>query len=99
AAIAVRGTRFDIIAEPGRTRAMLYDGALDICNAAGACAQLTRRCDVALADRGQSVRFGREDPQRTPQSLLFRYARFQAPLLAPFRVSGAALCAEDSAAE
>jgi hypothetical protein len=97
AAIAVRGTSFDIIAEPGRTRAMLYDGALEICNRAGACAQLTQRCEVALADSGQSARLGREDPQRTPQSLLFRYARFQASLLAPFRVSGAALCAEDPA--
>lgn len=99
AAIAVRGTEFDIIVEPGRTRAMLYEGAIEICNRAGACTQLTRRCEVALADSSQSVRFERADPQRIPHSLLFRYARFQAPLLPPFRVSGAAPCAEKPAAE
>ncbi len=94
AAIAVRGTEFDIIAEPASTRVMLYEGALQICNAGGVCEELTRRCEVAVAARDQVNLFVRNDPLRLPLSYEFRYARFQAPLLPPFRVSGAALCAE-----
>ncbi|QDZ10138.1 FecR family protein [Devosia ginsengisoli] len=94
AAIAVRGTEFDIIAEPTSTRVMLYEGALQICNAGGACEELTHRCEVATAARDQVNLFLRHDPLRLPLSYEFRYARFQAPLLPPFKVSGAALCAE-----
>lgn len=95
AAIAVRGTEFDIMVEPGRTKVMLYEGALQICNPGGACEQVTSRCEVAVSSNDDADLFVRNDPQRTPLSLEFRYARFQAPLLAPFRVGGAALCAEE----
>ena len=95
AAIAVRGTEFDIISEPGNTKVMLYEGALQICNAGGLCQEVTRRCEVATSSRAEVSLFVRNDPMRTPLSLEFRYARFQSPLLAPFRVGGAALCAED----
>lgn len=94
AAIAVRGTEFDIIAEPASTRVMLYEGALQICNAGNTCQEVTRRCEVAMAARDGVSLFVRNDPQRLPLSLEFRYARFQSPLLPPFKVSGAALCAE-----
>ena len=94
AAIAVRGTEFDIIAEPGVTKVMLYKGALQICGTGGVCQEVTRRCEVAAAGGGQVRLFVRDDPQRLPLGLQFRYARFQAPLLPPFKVSGAALCAE-----
>lgn len=97
AAIAVRGTEFDIIAEPGNTKVMLYEGALQICNAGSTCQEVTRRCEVAMAARDGVSLFVRNDPQRLPLSLEFRYARFQSPLLPPFRVGGAALCAEPQA--
>jgi hypothetical protein len=95
AAIAVRGTEFDILVEPNASKVMLYDGALQICNPEGSCKEVTRRCEVASSSSGQAELFVRNDPQRTPLSLEFRYARFQAPLLPQFRVGGAALCAED----
>ncbi|QQR35177.1 FecR domain-containing protein [Devosia oryziradicis] len=95
AAIAVRGTEFDIVVEPGNTKVMLYEGALEICNSADTCQQVTRKCEVAVASNNDASLFVRSDPLRTPLSLEFRYARFQAPLLAPFRVGGAALCAEE----
>ena len=95
AAIAVRGTEFDLVVEPGTTKVMLYEGALRICNAGGSCEDVTRRCEVASASRIDADLFVRSDPQRTPLSLEFRYARFQAQLLPAFRVGGAALCAED----
>lgn len=94
AAIAVRGTEFDIIVERASTRVMLYEGALQVCNARSLCQDLTRRCEVAMAAPGQVNLFLRNDPLRLPLSYEFRYARFQAPLLPPFKVSGAALCAE-----
>ena len=99
AAIAVRGTEFDIIAEPDNTKVMLYEGALQICNPAGTCQEVTRRCEVATSSRDDVSLFVRSDPQRTPLSLEFRYARFQAPLLPPFRVAGAAPCTEEPAAD
>ncbi|MGB3339255.1 MAG: FecR domain-containing protein [Devosia sp.] len=99
AAIAVRGTEFDIITEPGNTKVMLYEGALQICNPGGICQEVTRRCEVATSSSDQVSLFVRNDPLRTPLSLEFRYARFQAPLLPPFRVGGAALCAEEPPAD
>lgn len=96
AAIAVRGTEFDIIVERGDTKVMLYEGALQLCNAGGLCQEVTRRCEVATASRDAVSLFVRSDPQRLPLSFQFRYARFQAPLLRPFRVGGAALCAEEN---
>lgn len=97
AAIAVRGTEFDVIAEPGITKVMLYEGALQICNSGGICEDVTRRCEVATSSRDQVSVFVRSDPMRTPLSLEFRYARFQSPLLPPFRVGGAAVCTDPPA--
>lgn len=97
ASIAVRGTEFDIIAEPGNTKVMLYEGALQICNPSGACQEVMRRCEVAMSRPDAVNLFVRNDPQRLPLSLEFRYARFQSPLLAPFHVSGAATCADEPA--
>jgi hypothetical protein len=94
AAIAVRGTEFDIIAEPDNTKIMLYEGALQICNPDGTCQEVTRRCEVATSSRDEVSLFVRNDPQRLPLSLEFRYSRFQTPLLPPFRVGGASLCIE-----
>lgn len=98
AAIAVRGTEFDLIVEPGTTKVMLYDGALQICNPGADCEDVTRRCEVAISRPDEVGLYVRNDPQRLPLSLEFRYARFQAPLLPEFRVSAAALCTEASVA-
>lgn len=94
ASIAVRGTEFDIISEPNATKVMLYDGALQICNTGGLCEEVTRRCEVARSSPEQVNLYVRNDPLRTPLSLEFRYARFQAPLLPPFHVGATAICTE-----
>lgn len=96
AAIAVRGTEFDLVVEPRITRVMLYDGALLICNAAGDCEVLDDRCEVGTAAGQQTLLYQRLDPARAPLSVQFRYARFQGGLLQPFRVSGAGSCVEDN---
>jgi len=98
ASIAVRGTEFDIISEPRSTRVMLYEGALQLCNSAGLCTDVTDRCQVGVASSDVTL-FDRNDPERTPLGLEFRYARFQAPLLPEFRVDGAAICAEPPSPE
>lgn len=92
AAIAVRGTEFDILVQPNSTSVMLYEGALQICGPSGECEQVTERCQVGTTSRSNTNLYERRDPARAPLSLEFRYARFQAPLLQEFRVSGATNC-------
>ncbi len=96
AAIAVRGTEFDLVVEPRITRVMLYEGALLICNNAGDCEVLDGQCEVGTAARQQTLLYQRLDPARAPLSVQFRYARFQGGLLSPFRVRGAGSCVEDN---
>lgn len=96
AAIAVRGTRFDLNVERGATKVMLYEGALQVCNGS-ACQEVTRRCEVAVAGRDEVSLFVRTDTRRAPISLEFRYARFQGSLLPPFQIGGAAVCTEQPA--
>lgn len=97
AAIAVRGTKFDFIVEPGDTRVMLYEGALQICNRAGDCGQVAERCEIGAASQADAVVYQRFDPSRPPLSEQFRYARVQAQLLAEFRVSGVTNCVGEPA--
>ena len=92
AAIAVRGTEFDLVVDRRSTRVMLYRGTLQVCNGGGECTQLAERCDVAVAGPQQVALFSPADPERTPLSLEFRYARFQGPLLNQFRIGGAGNC-------
>jgi hypothetical protein len=92
ATIAVRGTEFDIIVDRSSTRVILYKGALQICNNAGTCQELTKRCEIGVASAQDTELFRINDPERAPLSQQFRYARFQTPLLGSFRVSGASKC-------
>lgn len=92
AAIAVRGTKFDIIVGSFGTGVLLYEGALQLCGAGADCVQLTERCELGTAARGEADVILRADPEHSPLALQFRYARFQSPLLADFRVGGASQC-------
>ena len=92
AAIAVRGTEFDLVVERRSTRVMLYKGAVQICNSGGACEILTERCEIGFAAPQQVALLGASEPQRAALSLDFRYARFQSSLLNGFRVGGAGNC-------
>jgi hypothetical protein len=95
AAIAVRGTEFDLIVERRSTRVMLYEGALQICNTSGQCEDLNKRCEVGYSAAQDVALFTTKNPERLPLSLEFRYARFQSPLLREFRVDGASKCAAE----
>lgn len=94
AAIAVRGTEFDLLVDRDGSRVMLYDGALEVCSPAGDCADVTNRCEVGLATTGSARVLLRNDPERLPLSLQFPYARFQQPLLPEFRVAETVKCTE-----
>ena len=94
AAIAVRGTEFDLVVQLSNTKVMLYDGALQICGAGGACQELTRSCEIAVTTNQNATLFLRNDPGRPPLSQEFRYAQFQTGLLAPFRVNSPSRCIE-----
>lgn len=96
AAIAVRGTKFDIVVSATQTGIMLYDGALQLCGSGADCAQLTDRCSVGMASAAGARLFARNDPDRPPLALYFRYARVQAHLLAAFRISGASQCVSEN---
>lgn len=97
ASIAVRGTEFDILAMRGGTRVMLYSGALQLCNAAGDCKQLTESCQIGVASNHEAGLYLRNDPARAPLSQDFRYADFQGGLLADFWVSSPKSCVEQAA--
>jgi len=92
AAIAVRGTEFDIVVSRTETRVMLYEGALQLCASGGECAQVTKQCEVGQSTAGQATLFTRDDPKRPPLANDFYYAHFQSPLLGEFRVGGATQC-------
>ena len=92
AAIAVRGTKFDIIVGSNGTGTLLYEGALQLCSRAGNCVEVTDRCDIGTAMSDGAELITRISPKHQPLGLQFRYARFQSPLLNPFRVAGAGNC-------
>jgi hypothetical protein len=92
AAIAVRGTEFDIFVTPTDTRVMLYEGALQMCSSGGGCQQVTERCQVGVSSLQQSDLFTGNDPNRLSLANDFYYAHFQSPLMGEFRVGGAAKC-------
>ena len=95
AAIAVRGTKFDVIVGSGGTGVMLYEGALQLCSPGANCVELTDRCDLGTAASDGAEVIVRANPEHSPLSLQFRYARFQTPLLNDFRVAGASRCVFD----
>lgn len=95
AAIAVRGTEFDMVVGNGVTGVLLYEGALQICGPGNQCQELTDRCDLATASGQQTDLVVISDAKHRPLAQQFRYARFQSKLQDPFRVGGAIFCTEE----
>jgi len=93
ASIAVRGTEFDFNVTGRRTDLLLYEGAVRLC-AGGNCTDITSRCELGVAQGGDSQSIAYADPEHQGLSQQFRYARFQTPLLGNFRVSGASKCTQ-----
>lgn len=94
AAIAVRGTEFDLVVTPAATGVLLYEGALQLCGASGACEDLVNRCDLGTISNSQTELLAVGDADHRQLTQAFRYARFQSGLLNPFKVDGAMFCTE-----
>jgi hypothetical protein len=98
ASIAVRGTKFDVLVEGGRTEVMLYEGEVSLCSPAGECQDLAQRCDIASFGPGGAQKIGHAEGAHRASSANFRFARFPSLLVGDFRVSGASQCVEAPAA-
>lgn len=92
AAIAVRGTAFDLIVTQQQTLVMLYEGALQLCRGGGRCIQLAERCAIGYSSSGGVATLSLQDPRRPQVVGGFRYSRIQRALLPEFRVGGANSC-------
>ncbi|WP_052951762.1 FecR family protein [Devosia soli] len=93
APIAVRGTKFDFNVQPQRTELLLYEGAVRLC-AGSNYTDITVRCELGIAERGDSIVIDQADPKHQALSQKFRYARFQSPLFPNFRVNGTSQCTQ-----
>lgn len=94
--IGVRGTAFDFNVNPGETKALLFHGAIILCNKSEQCVTLDDVCELGQYDLRQSVVLGNADEitgeQREALKGAFRYAESQAPLLREFWVENAREC-------
>lgn len=91
ASIAVRGTKFDVLVDDGRTEVMLYEGGVNVCSG-GQCLDLSQQCDIASFGPGGAAKIGHGDNAHRTNSSKFRFARFPSLLVSDFRVSGASQC-------
>ena len=94
AAIAVRGTSFDLSVDSEGTKVLLFDGALSVCRASS-CVDLIDRCDLAIADTSRSQVFRWDDSGRGNMARAFPIAVVQSVLLRPFRIPAAGACLTD----
>lgn len=94
--IGVRGTAFDFNVDPTETKALLFHGAIILCNNADQCVTLDDVCELGQYDLRESVVLGNADEitgeQREALKGEFRYAESQAPLLRDFWVESAREC-------
>jgi len=91
AAIAVRGTKFDVSVAGDATRVLLFEGALQLCHA-GSCVELTERCELGSTGPGGSSQATWGDAGRGGFLGGFPLANVQSTLEPGFRVSGAQAC-------
>ena len=91
--IGVRGTEFDFNVDPKLgTTLVLFHGAVQMCNLASKCIDVTQTCAVGrMAESGSSI-IG--TAQQTAESLRakFPYVRSQAALLPAFQSAGSGNC-------
>jgi hypothetical protein len=99
--IGVRGTAFDFIVDPrhpivsGRapgTAVALYRGAVELCNLAGRCVELTQPCDLGAASRGDAFTVDSGQAAAANVRARFRYIVNQRSLLSGFRIPEAGRC-------
>ncbi len=94
--IGVRGTAFDFNVSPVETKALLFHGAVILCNTANQCVTLDDVCELGQYDLRESVVLGNADDIKGEQREVlkgeFRYAESQTPLLREFWVDNAREC-------
>lgn len=94
--IGVRGTAFDFNVDEEGTKALLFHGALRLCNLAGVCVTLDGTCEIGTYDLTQSTIVGSPDDltgeQRDALQAAFQYAEVQTPLMREFWVENARQC-------
>jgi hypothetical protein len=94
--IGVRGTAFDFLANSKSTKVVLFHGMVKLCNLAGKCIELTKRCDVGQFDLSNSSLISRARQSNQDLRAQFRYVRSERPLLQPFKVDRATSCLQST---
>ncbi|MGV3489810.1 MAG: FecR family protein [Devosia sp.] len=94
--IGVRGTAFDLNVKSDHSSAMIYHGAIVMCNTAGQCVTVSETCDVGMFDQAGASIVGNgndfEGAERASMRNMFPYAVDESPLRGDFRVDGAREC-------
>lgn len=94
--IGVRGTSFDFNSDNRHMSMMLYHGAAELCNKAGACVSVDDICEIGMADTSQAQILGiateMTNAERNQMRGMFPYADNQGPLLGQFRIAQAREC-------
>lgn len=91
AAIAVRGTSFDLAVADDESQLLLFQGAVQMCQGT-TCIELTGRCDIGAFGAGGSETLGWDDAGRGERLRHFLLAGAQSRLDPGFRISGANAC-------
>ncbi len=94
--VGVRGTALDLNVVEDHTSLLLIEGAVILCNLAGACVEVDDVCEVGRVDLSEAVLLGLTDsfkgPQRDSMKAMFPFSASQGQLLNAFRVDPAELC-------
>lgn len=91
--IGVRGTAFDFTVAPdGTTTVILFHGAVQFCNRAGQCVDLTGQCQLGAFNATQAALLGDGNKKRKDVTAYLPYVFVQATLLSDFRVVQARKC-------
>jgi len=91
AAIAIRGTGFDLNVGPQDSQVMLYKGAVEMCQGKD-CVEITGRCDIGVFGKDGPKHVGWGDATRSSLLGNFPLSGLQSTLASAFRVSGANAC-------
>jgi hypothetical protein len=94
--IGVRGTGFDLNVRPDHYSAMLYHGAVVLCNKANDCVTVDDVCEIGMADLSAAQILGiateMTQAERDQMRGMFRYAVSESDLLGQFRIAQAREC-------
>lgn len=94
--IGVRGTGFDLNVRPDHFSAMLYHGAVVVCNRSNECVTVDDICEIGMADLSEAQILGvateMTQAEREQMRGMFPYAVNEGDLLGQFRIAQAREC-------